>query len=152
MPIILKSDGNLLDDEADALVNTVNCCGVSSGGIAKQFAKRFPENEEKYKKACIEGKVRTGRIFVTTEGDMFGAWHIMNFPTVTNPGDPAKTEDIRTGLDDLVKNIRLYKIKTVSVPAIGCGAGKLKWEEIKPLIENALGGIEGLTVKLYLPR
>ena len=36
--------GNLLDSEAEALVNTVNIVGVMGKGIALQFKERFPEN------------------------------------------------------------------------------------------------------------
>ena len=36
--------GNLLESDADALVNTVNCVGVMGKGIALQFKKKFPKN------------------------------------------------------------------------------------------------------------
>lgn len=35
--------GNLLESEADALVNTVNTVGVMGKGIALQFREAFPE-------------------------------------------------------------------------------------------------------------
>ena len=34
--------GNLLEEEAEALVNTVNCVGVMGKGIALQFKQAFP--------------------------------------------------------------------------------------------------------------
>jgi hypothetical protein len=37
--------GNLFDDDAEALVNPVNCVGVSGAGLAKKFVRRFPEAE-----------------------------------------------------------------------------------------------------------
>ena len=36
--------GNLLDSEAEALVNTVNTLGVMGKGIALQFKNMFPNN------------------------------------------------------------------------------------------------------------
>lgn len=149
MPVIIKAEGNICDDSSDALVSDVCCSGAPNGPLHKQFAKRFPINEEKYKKACSEGKIKPGRIFSTTEGDMFGAWHILNFPTRVKPGEASSPELISSGLDDLIKQIKLYKIKTIALPALGCGAGKMKFEQVLPLIEEKLGAIEGLTVFLY---
>ena len=42
--MIEKTNGNLLDSPAQALVNTVNTVGVMGKGIALQFKKKFPEN------------------------------------------------------------------------------------------------------------
>ncbi|MBD3175699.1 MAG: Appr-1-p processing protein, partial [Armatimonadia bacterium] len=36
--------GNLLEADAEALVNTVNCVGHMGKGIALQFKQAFPEN------------------------------------------------------------------------------------------------------------
>ena len=47
--------GNILQEDAEALVNTVNCVGVMGRGIALQFKNSFPENYKSYVKACEEG-------------------------------------------------------------------------------------------------
>ena len=54
--------GDILAEEADALVNTVNCVGVMGRGIALQFKKAFPENFRVYADACPRNEVRPGRI------------------------------------------------------------------------------------------
>jgi hypothetical protein len=36
--------GNLLEENAEALVTTVNCVGIMGKGIALQFKKAYPEN------------------------------------------------------------------------------------------------------------
>ncbi|MGH3697534.1 MAG: macro domain-containing protein [Pseudonocardiaceae bacterium] len=41
--MIHESHGNLLDSDAEALVNTVNTVGVMGKGIALQFRRRFPD-------------------------------------------------------------------------------------------------------------
>ena len=56
--------GNILKDDAEALVNTVNCVGVMGKGIALQFKKAFPENFRAYEAACRREEVRPGRMFV----------------------------------------------------------------------------------------
>ena len=44
--------GDLLAEDAEALVNTVNCVGVMGRGIALQFKKAFPGNFRAYADAC----------------------------------------------------------------------------------------------------
>ena len=44
--------GNLLESDAQALVNTVNTVGVMGKGIALQFKEAFPDNYRVYRDAC----------------------------------------------------------------------------------------------------
>ena len=62
--MIHESHGNLLDSDAEALVNTVNTVGVMGKGIALQFKRAFPENVRAYADACRRGEVELGRMFV----------------------------------------------------------------------------------------
>ena len=56
--------GDIIAEEAEALVNTVNCVGVMGRGIALQFKKAFPENFKSYAAACKRGDVQPGRMYV----------------------------------------------------------------------------------------
>ena len=42
--MIEYKSGDILKEEADAIVNTVNCVGVMGRGIALQFKNAFPAN------------------------------------------------------------------------------------------------------------
>ena len=44
--------GDLLDSEAQTLVNAVNCAGVMGKGIALAFKRRFPEMFTEYVTRC----------------------------------------------------------------------------------------------------
>ena len=66
------TEGDLLRADAEALVNTVNCVGFMGRGIAAQFKRAFPANFKAYKKACEQGEVVPGRMFVT-ETDATGS-------------------------------------------------------------------------------
>ncbi|PEC57744.1 macro domain-containing protein, partial [Bacillus wiedmannii] len=50
--MIKLTTGNLLEADAQALVNTVNTVGVMGKGIALQFKQAFPDNFKAYQKAC----------------------------------------------------------------------------------------------------
>lgn len=64
--------GNLLEDEAHALVNTVNTVGVMGKGVALQFKQRFAANFVAYARACKLGQVQTRRMFITEPGELTG--------------------------------------------------------------------------------
>ena len=55
--MITLSSGNLLEADAEALVNTVNCVGVMGKGIALQFSKKFPDMHKAYKEAHKAGEL-----------------------------------------------------------------------------------------------
>ena len=48
--------GDILKDDAEAVVNTVNCVGIMGRGIALQFKNAFPENFKAYA-AAVKGVV-----------------------------------------------------------------------------------------------
>ena len=56
--------GNLLEAQADALVNTVNTKGVMGKGVALQFKRRYPRLRV-YAEACKAEQVVVGQMFVT---------------------------------------------------------------------------------------
>jgi hypothetical protein len=51
--MIIFTQGNLLDAEVEALVNTVNTVGVMGRGVALMFKEAFPENFEAYERASV---------------------------------------------------------------------------------------------------
>lgn len=73
--------GNILTEDAEALVNTVNCIGIMGRGIALQFKKTFPENYKSYAAACKRNEVQPGRMFVSETGQLTNPRYIINFPT-----------------------------------------------------------------------
>ncbi|WP_201261549.1 macro domain-containing protein, partial [Metalysinibacillus jejuensis] len=63
--MIQSVKGNLLEDSAEAYVNTVNTVGVMGKGIALQFKQAFPDVFKQYEKACKKGLVQVGNMHVT---------------------------------------------------------------------------------------
>lgn len=143
--------GDMLQDEAEALVNTVNCVGVMGRGIALQFKKAFPENFKAYAKACKRGEVQPGHMFVFDAGSSKSPRYIINFPTKRHWRDKSQMEDIEAGLKALVEVISQYKISSIAIPPLGSGLGGLKWASVKPRIEEALQPYSHLHVSIYEP-
>ena len=143
--------GNLLDADAQALVNAVNTVGVMGKGIALQFKKRFPDNYKLYRKACNEGVVQVGKMFVTRDQDLIGEKIIINFPTKKEWYKKSQYSYIDEGLKDLANVIQDMKIRSIAIPPLGCGNGGLNWEKIKELIEKHLGNLTDVELFVFEP-
>lgn len=143
--------GNLLTENAEALVNAVNTVGVMGKGIALQFKEKFQGNFDLYKNACQNGKVEVGRMFITQTGLLSNPNYIINFPTKQHWKDSSKIEYIISGLDDLVKSVESLKIKSIAIPPLGCGLGGLKWTDVKPLIVSKFSVLKDLEVIIFEP-
>ncbi|WKN46225.1 type II toxin-antitoxin system antitoxin DNA ADP-ribosyl glycohydrolase DarG [Tunicatimonas pelagia] len=143
--------GNLLESEAEALVNTVNTMGVMGKGIALQFKERFPENFRAYAKACKSGEVRVGRMFVYDELTTKGKKTIVNFPTKEHWYRKSQYRFIEEGLEDLVKVIQTKNIKSIALPPLGAGNGGLKWNKVKELMTQYLSSLDSVEIIIYEP-
>ena len=149
---IYSMKGNLLKQEdADAIVNTVNCVGVMGKGIALQFKKKWPANFKAYVLACKNKEVKLGQMFTFELGALATPRYIINFPTKDHWRSTSNIEDIESGLQNLVEHIARFDIRSIAIPPLGCGLGGLPWREVKPLIVKYLGNIENLEVRLFEP-
>jgi O-acetyl-ADP-ribose deacetylase (regulator of RNase III) len=149
--MITNTVGNLLDANAEAVVNTVNCVGVMGKGIALQFAKRFPEILKPYKEACENKTLRPGVIQVHERRDLLFPRYILNFPTKRHWKDQSYLEDIDCGLDDLIRVVRVRGIRSLAIPALGCGHGGLDWEIVSNLIHQKLTLLVDVDIWLHGP-
>jgi len=136
MDLIYFRKGNLLEDPADALVNTVNTVGVMGKGIALQFKQAFPEVYREYEKECRKGNVNVGSMHVVPINSLVGPKYVINFPTKKHWRENSKIEYIVDGLDALVDVCTQLELKTVAIPPLGCGNGGLHWSQVRPLIEE----------------
>lgn len=135
--------GNILDSEAQALVNTVNTVGVMGKGIALQFKKAFLNNFKAYEEACKRKEIKIGKLFVTRDRNLnTGEKIIINFPTKTDWQKPSEYSYIEAGLNDLISVIKNYEIKSIAIPPLGSGNGGLEWERVKKMIDDKLNSID----------
>ena len=143
--------GNLLEEKAEALVNTVNCVGVMGKGIALQFKRAYPENFREYEKACKAKQVQPGKMFTFPTGNLFNPKYIINFPTKRHWKGKSKIEDVSQGLMALVAEVQHLEITSIAIPPLGCGNGGLDWNLVKPMIESAFAQLPNIRVIIYEP-
>lgn len=150
--MIERGEGNLLNAQVDALVNTVNCVGVMGKGLALQFKQAFPEMFKAYQRAAKAGEVRLGRMHVYETGALWGPRYIINFPTKDHWRANSRMEDIEAGLEELVRVVRALGVESAAIPPLGSGYGGLRWEEVRPKIVAAFEALPEVRVVVFEPR
>lgn len=143
--MLFYTTGDLLQSNADALVNTVNCEGYMGKGIAYQFKLQFPDNNVDYVKACKSGQLKPGKLHYFKERGKI----IINFPTKNKWREKSKIEYIETGLDELLILIGSLNIKSIAIPPLGSGNGGLIWTNVKEVIIDKLQSIS-TDVDIYI--
>ncbi len=144
--------GDILKDDSDAIVNTVNCVGVMGRGIALQFKNVWPENFKAYEIACKRGEVQPGRMFVFDTEQLTSPRYIINFPTKRHWRGKSRMQDIDSGLTALVAEIEQRGIRSIAIPPLGSGLGGLDWADVLPRIEQAMQALPDVRVRIYEPK
>jgi O-acetyl-ADP-ribose deacetylase (regulator of RNase III) len=127
--------GDLFEADVDALVNAVNCRGVMGGGIAKEFRERFPFYYHDYKAKCgatMPYDIRLGFVDFYAQG--FPKF-LISFPTMYDPGSKSDIKDIERGLWHLVGCCEHYGVKSIALPALGCGVGGLDITDVSACMD-----------------
>jgi O-acetyl-ADP-ribose deacetylase (regulator of RNase III) len=149
--MIEDARGNLLQADAEALVNTVNTVGFMGKGIALQFKQAYPENFSAYAQAVRRGEVRPGHMLVVPTGFVTNPRYIINFPTKRHWRERSRLEDIESGLRALVGEIQRLRIGSIAIPPLGCGNGGLDWRDVEPRILKAFEDVPEVRVLLFGP-
>lgn len=144
--------GDMICSDAEAIVNTVNCVGVMGKGLALQVKKAYPDNFIAYKKACDDGKIVIGEMFVFDNSTLFPPRYIVNFPTKKHWKAPSKLEYINAGLRSLTDVICQLGINSIAIPPLGCGNGNLSWSDVLPVIETGLSHLKDVDIFVYVPK
>jgi O-acetyl-ADP-ribose deacetylase (regulator of RNase III) len=155
MTIEYIKNGDLFESGCEALVNPVNCVGVMGAGLALEFKKRFPAYFEDYSWACRHHWLGVGYVTYYFLGKTRCPKLIISFPTKDHWRDKSELWFIKKGLANLSYDLSFMMlaepIKSVAVPALGCGLGGLAWCEIKPLMEQAFSQCPDILFKVYEP-
>jgi O-acetyl-ADP-ribose deacetylase (regulator of RNase III) len=143
--------GNILESDCYALVNTVNTVGVMGKGVALRFKTEFPNNYSVYRDACLARTCQIGSMLAVKDASfLMGERLIINFPTKTNWRLPSEYGYIHKGLISLKLLIKSKQIDTIAIPALGCGNGGLSWSKVRLLIIEQLATMDA-RIEIYEP-
>lgn len=127
--------GDITANDADLLVNTVNCVNVMGKGVALAFKQRFPSILTAYAAACRSKLLVPGGCLLLPlpDGRQWAA-----LATKNHWRDPSQQRWVASALRELAEQARAAGIKSIAIPPPGCSNGGLNWTTIEPLVLDAL--------------
>lgn len=128
--MIIDRNGDMFKSGLTAMVNPVNCVGISGAGLALEFRNRFPDNYLAYQQDCSSpNRLMPGGVLTFKTNDE-SPITIFNFATKKHWRNPSRIEWIVAGLHNLRTICQNIDVKAVAIPALGCGLGGLRWSKV----------------------
>ncbi len=122
-----------------------NTADVIVKAIALSLKKTFAENYKLYFNVCKNKEIDLDKPFVTREKTLIREKVIINFPTKTDWRKSSEYEYIGKDpyfLISLIRVIKGYDIKSITVPPLSAGNGGFLWEKVKKIIEDKLSNLK----------
>ena len=157
--------GDMFFSGMQTLTVSVNLQGIMGKGLASRAKYQFPDVYVVYQDACRAKWVTATKPYIykreasLDEGlaDMSSPittpnsvkWFLL-FATKRKWRDDSRIEDIEGGLAWFRDHFAEEGVKSLAIPALGCGLGGLKWSEVGPIMCRFLHDI-GIQVAIYLP-
>jgi len=160
------ADGDMFFSRMQTLTVSVNVVGIMGKGLASRAKYQFPDVYVFYQDACRRKRLRMGKpclykreAFVDQEladdpitlSDVNANKWFLLFATKRHWRETSDMEGIRQGLRWLRENYQAECIKSIAMPALGCGLGRLAWRDVGPLMCRELSALD-IPVAIYLPR
>ena len=163
--ITLLNRKNIFSSKMQTLTIPVNTVGAMGKGLALQTKRQFPDVYVLYQDLCRQKKLKMGVPFLykreqdyektllediqSIQTENGTRWFLL-FPTKNHWRKGSPIEGIEKGLQWLAGNYKSQGIKSIALPALGCGLGGLDWKDVGPLMCKYLNQME-IKSCIYLP-
>lgn len=126
--------GNLVEQEVDAIVNAANNDLQLGGGVAGAIRRAGgPAIQDE---CDAHGPIRVGEAAITGAGRL-PARHVIHAASMSLGGRTSR-ESLRSSIDDTFRLCRANDLKTVAVPAVGTGIAGFPIDECGRVMAEAL--------------
>ena len=164
-PYLFLVKGDMFFSNMQTLTVSVNCVGVMGKGLASRAKYQFPEVYVQYQDLCRRHTLRMGNPHLLklefplnqrladepqSLNNIEQKWFLL-FPTKNHWRERSDINGIEQGLHWIQRNYKKLGIKSLATPALGCGLGKLSWQDMGPMIGKYLSVLD-IDVAIYLPR
>lgn len=160
------ADGDMFFSKMQTLTISVNTVGIMGKGLASRAKYQFPDVYVKYQDACRQKLLQMGKPYLYKREASFDEdladnsggislanakkWFLL-FATKHHWRENSDIKGIETGLKWIQGMYKAVGIRSLALPALGCGLGNLDWREVGPLMCRYLSKLE-IEVVIYLPR
>jgi O-acetyl-ADP-ribose deacetylase (regulator of RNase III) len=163
---LFLAEGDMFFSNMQTLTISVNIVGIMGKGLASRAKYQFPDVYVVYQDACRKKWLKMGKPYLYkreasfddelidepgTNAKLNGVKWFLLFPTKRHWRENSDLSGIDEGLRWVAVNYKAEGIKSIALPALGCGLGKLDWRDVGPVMCRNLVKI-GIPVAIYLPR
>jgi O-acetyl-ADP-ribose deacetylase (regulator of RNase III) len=131
--------GDIFTSQAQTIVCPVNTVGAMGKALAANFAHRFPGLLDAYRQDCTAKRLTIGHPTLYKQFTPF----LLCFPTKQHYRDGSQLEWIAQGLLYFAANYQRAGITSIAWPRLGCGEGRLTWDQVEPVMQRYLGEVAG---------
>ncbi|MDR2857949.1 MAG: macro domain-containing protein [Novosphingobium sp.] len=154
--MIQEVAGDILFSKAELIAHGIAPHDHFDSGLARALRERWPSLVRDYRHATHSRAAEPGDIWPWAGvGEDGRGQRIVNLVTQNSIGDgpsakPGKAtlENVGHALRKLAKFIADEGVKSLALPRLATGVGKLEWEDVKPLVQRHLGDL-GIPVFIY---
>jgi len=149
--MIHEVEGDILLTGARAIAHGIAPNDPMNQGLARSLHERFPAMHKDYHHWCSVNHPKTGSAWIWSGAE---GVRIVNLITQEGgydgrPPGKASEPNVNHSLRALKKIVEEENITSLALPKLATGVGGLDWEDVKPLIESQLGGLD-IPVYVYV--
>lgn len=162
--LLSLAQGDMFFSRLQTLTISVNTKGVMGKGLASRTRYQFPDVYVKYEDVCKNKELTTKTPYLhrrskslavelsdmpRSEGDDSETLFLL-FATKEHWKENSKIEYIIDGMEWIKANFKTLGIRSLALPALGCGLGGLKWAEVGPILCTTAAQLD-IPACIYLP-
>ncbi|MCE9624975.1 MAG: macro domain-containing protein [Deltaproteobacteria bacterium] len=141
--MIYEVSGDILHSQAQVIAHGIAPGDHFNQGLALAIRERWPALAKDFRHFCHQSSPKPGAIWSWAGPQV----HIVNLfiqdPAPSPAALPGKAQIkyLRSCLEKLADLALAEKFRSLALPRIGTGVGKLEWEEVKGLLSEKLQGL-----------
>lgn len=145
----MSGNDNILRSSAQWLVCPTNAVGAMGAGLAKYFSLSIPKLRDEYKAHCRQHEPIKLEPFVFHHQDLKRVYCLH---TKIDWRYASTLKIIDKGLHKLEDWILRNQVRSIAIPALGCGKGQLAWEDVLPQLLKLASKFPNVIFEIYPPK
>jgi O-acetyl-ADP-ribose deacetylase (regulator of RNase III) len=148
--MIYQVSGDILLTQAQMIAHGIAPNDPMNQGLALSLHEQYPSMHKDFHHWCHQSHPKPGSAWMWGSSD---GQRVVNLITQeggyehgARPGK-ATLKYIRDSLKELIKIIKKEAIISIALPKLATGVGGLEWDDVLPIIEEKLGGLD---IPIYL--
>jgi O-acetyl-ADP-ribose deacetylase (regulator of RNase III) len=143
--MIYRVEGDILLSKAQAIAHGVGLNDPMDKGLALELHTKYPAMHKDFHRWCHMHNTKPGEAWMWGGPDNVRIINLITQEGVDSHDHrhgKATLSNVRHALNALVKIIDHERLTSVALPRLATGVGDLDWDDVWPLIDERLGGLD----------